>query len=153
MAAARTLILGLETSCDETAAAVVARSGDGTGSILSNVVLSQVKDHAPYGGVVPEVAARAHIRHLAALAEKALAEAKITARELDAVAATGGPGLVGGLLVGHTFGKGFALASGLPFLAVNHLEGHALTPRLLGPCEFPYLLLLISGGHTQFQLV
>lgn len=117
------------------------------------MVLSQVKDHAPYGGVVPEVAARAHIRHIAVLAEKALTDANVAPEHLSAVAATAGPGLVGGLLVGHTFGKGYALARGLPFLAVNHLEGHALTPRLLGQCEFPYLLLLISGGHTQFQLV
>jgi len=154
MAAAATTILGIESSCDETAVAVVRRCSDSDGSIrgeiLSNVVLSQVKDHAPYGGVVPEVAARAHIRHVAGLAAKALAEAGVDA---DAVAATAGPGLVGGLLVGHTFGKGYALAKGLPFIAVNHLEGHALTPRLLGQCEFPYLLLLISGGHTQFQLV
>ncbi len=153
MAAAQTLILGLETSCDETAAAVVSRDAEGRGAILSNVVLSQVKDHAPYGGVVPEVAARAHIRHLGGLVRKALDDANVQANELSAVAATAGPGLVGGLLVGHTFGKGFALAQNLPFLAVNHLEGHALTPRLLGPCPFPYLLLLISGGHTQFQLV
>lgn len=153
MAAAPTLILGLETSCDETAAAVVRRDADGSGTILSNVVLSQVKDHAPYGGVVPEVAARAHIRHIAALVDKALAGAGVDPGGLSAVAATAGPGLVGGLLVGHTFGKGFALARDLPFLAINHLEGHALTPRLLGPCPFPYLLLLISGGHTQFQLV
>ena len=153
MAASATLILGLETSCDETAAAVVRRDSEGRGTILSNVVLSQVKDHAPYGGVVPEVAARAHIRHIGRLAEQALTEARVEAGALSAVAATAGPGLVGGLLVGHTFGKGFALAQGLPFLAINHLEGHALTPRLLGPCVFPYLLLLISGGHTQFQLV
>jgi N6-L-threonylcarbamoyladenine synthase len=153
MAAAQTLILGLETSCDETAAAVVRRDGAGRGTILSNVVLSQVKDHAPYGGVVPEVAARAHIRHLGHLVQSALAEADVQAPDLAAVAATGGPGLMGGLLVGHTFGKGFALAQNLPFIAVNHLEGHALTPRLLGHCPFPYLLLLISGGHTQFQLV
>jgi N6-L-threonylcarbamoyladenine synthase len=153
MAAAPTLILGLESSCDETAAAVVRRDANGSGEILSNVVFSQVKDHAPYGGVVPEVAARAHIRHIAGLTQKALAEASVAAEQLSAVAATAGPGLVGGLLVGHTFGKGYALARGLPFIAVNHLEGHALTPRLLGQCDFPYLLLLISGGHTQFQLV
>lgn len=149
MAAAAT-ILGIESSCDETAVAVVRRDALGRGQILSNVVLSQVQDHAPYGGVVPEVAARAHIRHIADLATKALGEAGVAA---DAVAATAGPGLVGGLLVGQTFGKGYALAKGLPFIAVNHLEGHALTPRLLGQCEFPYLLLLISGGHTQIQLV
>ena len=153
MAAAPTLILGLESSCDETAAAVVCRDENGTGRILSNVVLSQVKDHAPYGGVVPEVAARAHIRHMADLTGKALAEAGVGAAQLSAVAATAGPGLVGGLLVGHTFGKGYALARDLPFIAVNHLEDHTLTPRLLGQCAFPYLLLLISGGHTQFQLV
>lgn len=153
MAAAPTLILGFESSCDETAAAVVRRWPDGRGEILGNQVQSQVKDHAPYGGVVPEVAARAHIRHIAVLTEAALAEAGVTAADLTAVAATAGPGLVGGLLVGHTFGKGYALARGVPFIAVNHLEGHALTPRLQGPCAFPYLLLLISGGHTQFQLV
>lgn len=150
MAAATITLLGIETSCDETAVAIVRRHGDGRGEILSNVVLSQIEDHAPYGGVVPEVAARAHIRHIAELAKQALAEANVA---IDGVAATAGPGLVGGLLVGHTFAKGFALAKGLPFLAVNHLEGHALTPRLLGPCLFPYLLLLVSGGHTQFQLV
>jgi N6-L-threonylcarbamoyladenine synthase len=150
MAAVSTIILGLESSCDETAVAVVRRFGDGRGEIVSNLVLSQTQEHAPYGGVVPEVAARAHIRHIATLAEKALLEAGVAA---DAVAATAGPGLVGGLLIGHTFGKGYALAKRLPFVAVNHLEGHALTPRLLGQCEFPYLLLLISGGHTQFQLV
>jgi N6-L-threonylcarbamoyladenine synthase len=150
MAAAALTLLGIETSCDETAVAVVRRHDDGRGEILSNVVLSQIEEHAPYGGVVPEVAARAHIRHIAELAEQALREAEV---DIDGVAATAGPGLVGGLLVGHTFGKGFALARGLPFLAVNHLEGHALTPRLLGPCPFPYLLLLVSGGHTQFQLV
>ncbi len=154
MAAASTTILGIETSCDETAVAVVRRHarGNGTvhGEILSNVVLSQVKDHAPYGGVVPEVAARAHVAHIAALAQQAIRESGATP---DAVAATTGPGLIGGLLVGSGFGKGFALARGLPFVAVNHLEGHALTPRLLGKCDFPYLLLLISGGHTQFQRV
>lgn len=150
MAAATITVLGIETSCDETAVAIVRRHVDGRGEILSNVVLSQIEDHAPYGGVVPEVAARAHIRHIAELAKQAMAEAKVA---IDGIAATAGPGLVGGLLVGHTFAKGFALAKDLPFLAVNHLEGHALTPRLLGPCPFPYLLLLVSGGHTQFQLV
>ncbi len=153
MAAGATLILGIETSCDETAAAVVRRDAAGHGEILSNIVLSQTKDHAPYGGVVPEVAARAHIHHLPRLVEKALLEASVAPEQLDAVAATAGPGLVGGLLVGHIFGKGYALARNLPYLAINHLEGHALTPRLLGECTFPYLLLLISGGHTQFQLV
>jgi N6-L-threonylcarbamoyladenine synthase len=148
-----TTILGIETSCDETAASVVRRHGDGRGDILSNVVLSQVKDHAPYGGVVPEVAARAHIHHIDRLVGKALADAGLDFEQVDAIAATAGPGLSGGLIVGLTLAKGMALARGVPFLAVNHLEGHALTPRLLGDVPFPYLLLLISGGHTQFQLV
>jgi N6-L-threonylcarbamoyladenine synthase len=150
---ASTTILGIETSCDETAASVVRRSADGRGEILSNVVLSQVKDHAPYGGVVPEVAARAHIHHLDRLVKKAVADAGLSFQDLDAISATAGPGLSGGLIVGLTMAKGIALARGLPFLAINHLEGHALTPRLLGEVQFPYLLLLISGGHTQFQLV
>ena len=148
-----TTILGIETSCDETAASVVRRYADGRGKILSNVVLSQVKDHAPYGGVVPEVAARAHIHHLDRIVGKAMVDAGVGYADLDAISATAGPGLSGGLIVGLTMAKGIALARGLPFLAVNHLEGHALTPRLLGDVAFPYLLLLISGGHTQFQLV
>ena len=148
-----TTILGIETSCDETAVAVVRRHANGAGEILANTVLSQVKDHAPYGGVVPEVAARAHINHLGRLVGLTLAEAKLDFSALDAIAATAGPGLSSGLLVGLTMAKGMAMARQLPFLAINHLEGHALTPRLLGECNFPYLLLLISGGHTQFQLV
>ena len=146
-------ILGLETSCDETAASVVRRHVDGRGEILSNVVHSQLKDHAPYGGVVPEIAARAHVQHLDRLIAKAMAESGVDFAELDGVAATAGPGLLGGLLVAMMEGKAIALAHDLPFLAVNHLEGHALTPRLIGNVKFPYLLLLISGGHTQFQLV
>jgi N6-L-threonylcarbamoyladenine synthase len=148
-----TFILGIETSCDETAAAVVCRHASGRGALLSNVVLSQLKDHAPFGGVVPEIAARVHVTHLDGLISKAMAEAKLRFEDLDAVAATAGPGLLGGLLVGLTAGKAISMAWDVPFLAINHLEGHALTPRLLAPCEFPYLLLLISGGHTQFQLV
>lgn len=148
-----TLILGLETSCDETAAAVIRRSAKGQGEILSNVVLSQLEDHAPYGGVVPEIAARAHVAHMNGLIARALADAHVKFEDLSGIAATAGPGLLGGLLVGLTTGKAIAMARGLPLLAVNHLEGHALTPRLLGDCAFPYLLLLISGGHTQFQLV
>ena len=147
------IILGLETSCDETAAAVVRRNGNGAGQILSNIVHSQLADHAPYGGVVPEIAARAHVQRLDGLIAKAMAEAGIGFEALDGVAATAGPGLLGGLLVAMMEGKAIALARDIPFIAVNHLEGHALTPRLLGACEFPYLLLLISGGHTQFQLV
>ena len=147
------LILGLETSCDETAAAVIRRDATGHGEILSNVVLSQLEDHAPYGGVVPEIAARAHVAHINGLIARAMTEADVKFADLSAIAATAGPGLLGGLLVGVTSAKAISLARGLPFLAVNHLEGHALTPRLLGECPFPYLLLLISGGHTQFQLV
>ncbi len=148
-----TTILGLETSCDETAAAVVRRHVDGRGEILSNVVLSQVKDHAPYGGVVPEVAARAHITHMDRIVQTALANAGVGFDGLDAISATAGPGLSGGLIIGLTMAKAMAQARRVPFLAINHLEGHALTPRLLGDVQFPYLLLLISGGHTQFQLV
>lgn len=153
MAAAPTYILGIETSCDETAAAVVCRHADGRGEFLSNIVLSQVKDHAPYGGVVPEIAARVHVNHLDGLIAKAIQEAHLNFSDLDAVAATAGPGLLGGLIVGLTAGKAIAMARDIPFLAINHLEGHALTPRLLAQCPFPYLLLLISGGHTQFQVV
>lgn len=148
-----TRILGIETSCDETAAAVIARDGAGRGMILSNVVLSQLKDHAPYGGVVPEIAARAHVNHLDRLVAQAMAEAGLTYSELDGVAATAGPGLLGGVIVGLTMAKAIALAHGKPLMAVNHLEGHALTARLLEDVDFPYLLLLISGGHTQFQIV
>ena len=148
-----TYILGIETSCDETAAAVIARDADGAGRILSNVVLSQLKDHAPYGGVVPEIAARAHVNHLDRLIAQAMAEAGVGFEDLDGVAATAGPGLLGGVIVGLTMAKAIALATGKPLLAVNHLEGHALTARLLQNVAFPYLLLLISGGHTQFQIV
>ena len=146
-------ILGLETSCDETAAAVVRRHADGHGEILSNVVLSQIADHAPYGGVVPEIAARVHIKHLDRLVAQAMVEASLGFAQLDGVAATAGPGLLGGVIIGLTTAKAIAMAHDKPLLAINHLEGHALTPRLLEPCPFPYLLLLISGGHTQFQLV
>jgi N6-L-threonylcarbamoyladenine synthase len=149
----RTLILGIETSCDETAAAVIARDGEGRGEILSNVVLSQLKDHAPYGGVVPEIAARAHVTHLDRLIAQAMAEAGLSYSDLDGVAATAGPGLLGGVIVGLTMAKAIALAAEKPLIAVNHLEGHALTARLLQDVKFPYLLLLISGGHTQFQVV
>lgn len=139
------LVLGIETSCDETAAAIV----DGTGTILADVVLSQLDDHAPYGGVVPEIAARAHVDHLDGIIDRAMAEAGLGYRDLDGIAATAGPGLIGGVMVGLMTGQAIAAATGRPFIAVNHLEGHALTARLTDRAEFPYLLLLISGGHCQ----
>jgi N6-L-threonylcarbamoyladenine synthase len=147
------LVLGIETSCDETAASVVGRGGDGPAVILSNVVLSQVDEHAAFGGVVPEIAARAHVEALDAIVRAALADAGTGFDALSAVAATVGPGLVGGLIVGAMTGKAIAAARDLPFLAINHLEGHALTPRLTDALAYPYLMLLVSGGHTQILLV
>jgi N6-L-threonylcarbamoyladenine synthase len=144
------LVLGIETSCDETAAAVVS---DTAPLIRSNVVFSQLAEHSPYGGIVPEVAARAHLTHLDPVIERALDEAGVGFDDLDAVAATGGPGLIGGVIVGVTEAKAIALARGLPFVAVNHLEGHALSAKLIAPIEFPFLLLLVSGGHCQLQIV
>lgn len=143
------LVLGIETSCDETAAAVVARDAEGTGRILSNIVLSQFDSHAIYGGVVPEIAARAHTECLDLLVQKALDEADVSLGDLSAVAASAGPGLIGGLIVGATSGKALALATGIPFLAINHLEAHALTAGLTDAIRPPYLMLLVSGGHTQ----
>lgn len=148
-----TLVLGIETSCDETAAAVVARGTDGAGRILSNVVLSQVAEHAAFGGVVPEIAARAHVEALDGVIRAALADAGVGLSDVDAVAATAGPGLIGGVLVGLTTAKAIAYAAGKPLVAVNHLEGHALTARLTDGIAFPYLLLLVSGGHTQIVRV
>ncbi len=150
----RTLtLLGIETSCDETAAALVRRLPDGRGEILSNLVRSQLELHAAYGGVVPEIAARAHVELLDAAIAKALAEAGAGFGDIDAVAATAGPGLIGGLIVGVVTAKAIALARGLPFIAINHLEAHALTARLTDGLSFPYLLLLVSGGHTQLLIV
>lgn len=148
-------ILGIETSCDETAAAVVRRDISGRGTILSNIVRSQLDDHAPYGGVVPEIAARAHVSHLDRLIARALDEAGVGFGfgDLDGVAATAGPGLIGGVIVGLMTAKAVALVHGLPLIAVNHLEGHALTARLTDGLAFPYLLLLVSGGHTQLLVV
>ena len=142
-------ILGLETSCDETAAAVVRRAADGAVEVLASVVASQIADHAPFGGVVPEIAARAHVEVIEAIAGKALAEAGLGYGELTGVAATAGPGLVGGVMVGLAFGKAVALARGLPLVAVNHLEGHAVSARLAARVDYPFLLLLVSGGHCQ----
>ncbi len=147
------MILGIETSCDETAAAVVARDEAGAPTILSNVVYSQIDDHAAFGGVVPEISARAHAEALDGIVTAALDEAGVTLSEVSAVAATAGPGLIGGLIVGSVMAKAIAHARGIPFLAVNHLEGHALTPRLTDGLAYPYLMLLVSGGHTQILLV
>lgn len=147
------LVLGIETSCDETAAAVVERRADGRGRILSNVVLSQFDKHAIYGGVVPEIAARAHTDCLDRLVHVALTEAKIGLSDLSGIAAASGPGLIGGLIVGATTAKALALATGKPFLAINHLEAHALTVGLTDSVRPPYLMLLVSGGHTQLLLV
>ncbi len=143
------IVLGIETSCDETAAAIVR----GDRNILANVVLSQLTEHAPYGGVVPEIAARAHLDHLSGLVQQALADACLTLDDIDAIAATGGPGLIGGVIVGVMMAKGLAAAASKPFIAVNHLEGHALTARLTDDVAFPYLLLLVSGGHCQLLIV
>lgn len=142
-------VLGIETSCDETAAAVL-RLEDGQATILSEIVRSQVEDHAPYGGVVPEIAARAHADIADQVVAKAIGESGLKLSDMDAVAATSGPGLIGGVMVGMMTGKALALAAGKPFIPVNHLEGHALSPRLAEDCPFPYLLLLVSGGHCQF---
>ncbi len=145
-------ILGIETSCDETAAAVVRLTEAGP-AVLSNIVLSQFAAHAPYKGVVPEIAARAHVEGLDAAIAAAMKEAGLGFTDLDGVAATAGPGLIGGVMVGLVTAKAIALAHDLPLLAVNHLEGHALSPRLSGTLPFPYLLLLASGGHCQFLAV
>ena len=142
-------VLGLETSCDETAAAVVRRHDDGRAEVLSSIVGSQIAAHAPYGGVVPEIAARAHVESIDAIAEAALREAGLGYGDLTGVAATAGPGLVGGVMVGLSFGKAVALARGLPLVAVNHLEGHAVSARLGADIGYPFLLLLVSGGHCQ----
>ena len=146
-------VLGIETTCDETSAAIVERKPDGSGEILSNEIMSQIKQHAAYGGVVPEIAARAHVEVLDRLIARAVATAGMTMKDIDAVAAAAGPGLIGGVLVGLTAGKAMALALRKPFVAVNHLEAHALTPRLTDGVAFPYLLLLVSGGHTQLVAV
>ena len=141
-----TVIFGLKSSCDDSAAALVTSDR----RILAQAVVGQNSAHQPYGGVVPEIAARAHVEILPELIERVLAEAKMSIHDVDAVAATAGPGLIGGVMVALLAGKGLALAAGKPLLAVNHLEGHALSPRLVDPdLDFPYLLLLVSGGHCQ----
>lgn len=142
-------ILAIETSCDETAVAIIREDR----AILSHAILSQLEEHAPYGGVVPEIAARAHMEHLDRLIHQTLAESKLTLTDMDAFAATAGPGLIGGVIVGVMTAKGLASVTGKPFIAVNHLEGHALTVRLTDNVPFPYLLLLVSGGHCQIVAV
>jgi N6-L-threonylcarbamoyladenine synthase len=152
MPRATATVLGIETSCDETAASVVRVSEEGV-EVLSDIVLSQAAAHAPYRGVVPEIAARAHVEGVDGAVEAAMREAGVTFADLTAVAATAGPGLIGGVMVGLVTGKAIAAAHGLPLMPINHLEGHALSPRLAGALPFPYLLLLISGGHCQFIAV
>ncbi len=146
-------ILGIESSCDETAAAVIERRSDGTTTLLSSIIASQDDIHRPYGGVVPEIAARAHMQKIEPIIHTAMEEAGCNYSELSAIAATSGPGLIGGVITGLMSAKGLAMALDIPLIAVNHLEGHALSPRLAMPCPFPYLLLLVSGGHTQLLAV
>jgi N6-L-threonylcarbamoyladenine synthase len=148
-------VLGIETSCDETAVAVVEAAPDGrpVGNVLANVVYSQLTEHRRFGGVVPEIAARAHLERLDGLVADALAGAALGLEELDGIAATGGPGLIGGVMVGVMTAKAIAFAHARPFIAVNHLEGHALSVRLTEDVNFPYLLLLVSGGHCQLLTV
>ena len=143
------LVLGIESSCDETAVAIVRDDR----KVLASLVSSQISEHAPYGGVVPEIAARAHLRQLEPMIDAALRQTGLGLSAMDAVAATAGPGLIGGLMVGVMYAKAMAAARSVPFLAINHLEGHALTARLTDDVAFPYLLLLVSGGHTQLLLV
>ena len=145
--------LGIETSCDETAASLVREKSDGTGEILSNIVSSQIEDHKEFGGVVPEIAARAHVEKIEFVIKKAIKESKLDLENLDGIAATAGPGLIICLTVGLNAGKSIAGSLDKPFIAVNHLEGHALSPKLNTNLEYPYLLLLISGGHTQYLSV
>jgi N6-L-threonylcarbamoyladenine synthase len=143
------IVLGIETTCDETAAAVVERNAEGQGRILANVVLSQINEHAAFGGVVPEIAARAHVELLDSIIASAMSEAQLPFSALDGIAAAAGPGLIGGVIVGLTTAKAIALVHDKPLIAVNHLEAHALTARLTDGAAFPYCLFLASGGHTQ----
>lgn len=143
------IVLGIETSCDETAAALVTDDK----RILANIVSSQDREHKPFGGVVPEIAARAHLTSLEDIIKRALKEANLILDDIHGIAAAGGPGLIGGVIVGVMMAKGLSMAKKLPFIPVNHLEGHALTVRLTNEVPFPYLLLLVSGGHCQFLMV
>lgn len=148
-----TLVLGIESSCDETATAVLRRAPDGTLTLLSSIIASQDAAHRPFGGVVPEIAARAHLTVIESLIERAVLDSGVSYSDLSAIAATSGPGLIGGVITGLMSAKGLALSLNIPLIAVNHLEGHALSPNLSQPCPFPYLLLLVSGGHTQLLSV
>jgi N6-L-threonylcarbamoyladenine synthase len=147
------LVLGIETTCDETAASVVERKVDGAGRILSNVVRSQTEEHARFGGVVPEIAARAHVDLLDGIVDRAMKDAGVGYEQLSGVAAAAGPGLIGGVIVGLTTAKAIAMVHNTPLIAINHLEAHALTPRLTTSLAFPYCLFLASGGHTQIVAV
>jgi N6-L-threonylcarbamoyladenine synthase len=147
------IVLGIETTCDETAAAVVERDDSGRGRILSNIVLSQIAEHAAFGGVVPEIAARAHVEAIDHVIGRAMQEAGRSYNEIDGVAAAAGPGLIGGVIVGLTTAKAITLVNKKPLVAVNHLEAHALTARLTDAIPFPYCLFLASGGHTQILAV
>ncbi len=146
------LILGIETSCDETACGIVTDAAAGQARILAHVVATQFEEHKPYGGVVPEIAARAHLDKIDEVVRRALQDASVTLDDIDGIAATCGPGLIGGVMVGAMTGKALAAVAGKPFIAINHLEAHALTARLTHDVPFPYLLLLVSGGHCQLVL-
>lgn len=139
-------ILGIEASCDDTGIAIITEEK----KILSNIVFSQIKEHSLYKGVVPEIASRSHMKSLDLVLKESLAKAKLDLKDIDAIAATGGPGLIGGVIVGTMFGKSLAYGLGKPYIAINHLEGHLLSPRITNDLEFPYLMLLVSGGHCQF---
>ena len=144
------VFLGIETSCDETAASVVREKNDGTGEVLSNIVSSQVEEHKQFGGVVPELAARAHVEKIDFIIKKSIKESGLNLKNINGISATAGPGLIVCLTVGLSAGKAIAGSLKKPFIAVNHLEGHALSPKITNKIKFPYLLLLISGGHTQY---
>ena len=145
--------LGIETSCDETAASIVRERKNNTADVLSNIVSSQIQEHKKFGGVVPEIAARAHVENIDIIIQKALDESKTKIEDIDGIAATAGPGLIVCLTIGYNIGKSLAAFSGKPFLPINHLEGHALSPSIENKISFPYLLLLISGGHSQYLII
>ena len=147
------IFLGIETSCDETAASIVQENLDGSAKVLSSIVSSQIKEHKKFGGVVPELAARSHVEKIDLIAKKAITESGVNLKDVSAIAATSGPGLIVCLTIGLNFGKALSASLNIPFIGVNHLEGHALSPRLSTKLDFPYLLLLISGGHTQYLSV